>query len=226
MRTNKKIDLWMCPTLLCVLLLVSVSLPARNSSILANLSSKDSIVGYWSLDPLVCDYVVKAVIVPHESSESGIKKMVVKRFRLYDNTGEPLILIDGEEAGMEYFNMVNEAGKIKSYSTMKGEDAVGIYGEKAKNGVLLLKLRSLNDTISYRKAMSFSERNGALELNNDGKTLMIINGKETKGDILLENIPVRNIKNFTVLKGRKAIEMFGEKGRNGVIIMDLHSEKK
>ena len=103
------------------------------------------------------------MIVPHESSESGIKKMVVKRFRLYDNTGEPLILIDGEEAGMEYFNMVNEAGRIKSYSTMKGEDAVGIYGEKAKNGVLLLKLRSLNDTISYRKAMSFSERNGALD---------------------------------------------------------------
>ena len=115
MRANKKIDLWMCPTLLCVLLLVSVSLPARNSSILANVSSKDSIVRYWSLDPLVCDYVVKAVIVPHESSESGIKKMVVKRFRLYDNTGEPLILIDGEEAGMEYFNTVNEAGKIKSY---------------------------------------------------------------------------------------------------------------
>ncbi len=50
------------------------------------------------------------------------------------------------------------------------------------------------------------------------KPLMIVDGKETEGQSI-KDIDPENIATINVLKGDKAIEEYGDKGKNGVVII-------
>lgn len=52
----------------------------------------------------------------------------------------------------------------------------------------------------------------------DEKPLMIVDGKEVEGK-KLEDIDTENIETIEVFKGEKATEKYGEKGKNGVVII-------
>lgn len=60
----------------------------------------------------------------------------VGNFRVYNVGEEPLILVDGVEADRATLNRIVE--KIESVEVKKGEASVAQYGEKAKNGVILV----------------------------------------------------------------------------------------
>lgn len=60
----------------------------------------------------------------------------VGNFRVYNVGEEPLILVDGVEADWATLNRIVE--KIESVEVKKGEASVAQYGEKAKNGVILV----------------------------------------------------------------------------------------
>lgn len=53
--------------------------------------------------------------------------------------------------------------------------------------------------------------------------LIIIDGKEVKSDAISTLSPER-IKSFTVLKDKAAIDAYGEKGKNGVVLITLLTE--
>ena len=66
-------------------------------------------------------------------------------FRTY-GTGEksdeqPLIIKDGKEISPEEFNMINPKN-IESFSVLKDASSVKTYGEKGKNGVILIITKS------------------------------------------------------------------------------------
>ncbi len=50
------------------------------------------------------------------------------------------------------------------------------------------------------------------------KPLMIVDGKEVEGGSI-EDIDPENIETVNVYKGDKAIEEYGEKGKNGVVVI-------
>ena len=52
----------------------------------------------------------------------------------------------------------------------------------------------------------------------DEKPLMIVDGKEVEGGSI-EDIDPENIETVNVYKGDKAIEEYGEKGKNGVVVI-------
>lgn len=54
---------------------------------------------------------------------------------------------------------------------------------------------------------------------SEGNPLMIVDGKELGSDTKLDDIDPDTIKSVEVLKGPKAIEAYGEKGSNGVILI-------
>ena len=56
--------------------------------------------------------------------------------------------------------------------------------------------------------------------NGNEKPLIIINGKELP-DADMSSINHENIETIEVLKGTKAIEKYGEKARDGVIIIKI-----
>ena len=55
----------------------------------------------------------------------------------------------------------------------------------------------------------------------DEQPLIIINGKETGGDINLDSLDPNTIESINVLKGPSAEKAYGEKGKNGVVEITL-----
>lgn len=54
---------------------------------------------------------------------------------------------------------------------------------------------------------------------SEQKPLVIIDGKEAVGEDPLADFPAERIKSFTILKDESAIKEYGEKGKNGVVIV-------
>jgi TonB-dependent SusC/RagA subfamily outer membrane receptor len=78
---------------------------------------------------------------------------------------------------------------IENISVLKDHSAIALYGSKAKNGVILITT----------------------------KPLYIIDGEEFQGN--LDDINPDNIKSIDVLKGESGTQHYGEKGKNGVIVI-------
>jgi len=69
-------------------------------------------------------------------------------------------------------------------------------------------------TIKYDK----SSQNQSVELNSSSKPLYVINGKEATAKEF-KNLKVENIESISVLKDETAVRKYGDKGKNGVILI-------
>lgn len=58
------------------------------------------------------------------------------------------------------------------------------------------------------------------------KPLVIINGIEVAGDDPISELDVEDIESFSVLKEKSATQLYGEKGKNGVIFIELKPTSK
>lgn len=111
------------------------------------------------------------------------------------STGNPLYIVDGKE-----MDSVEDLDPklIESISVLKNESAVDLYGAKAKNGVIIIC------TKQPMKATS--------------EQLYIVDGKEVSYD-QMQKISVDQIASVDVLKGKTATNLYGEKAKNGVIVI-------
>ena len=110
-----------------------------------------------------------------------------------------LYFVDGKEMSAAEVSKIAPE-KIESMTVFKDDEIPKEYGEKGKNGVILLTLKK--------------------EYFVDGKApLYIIDGKEFTGDITTIN--PGDIATTTVLKNETAINLYGEKGKNGVVLITL-----
>jgi len=111
-------------------------------------------------------------------------------------TNTPLIVVDGKEWSGIIESISPES--IESISVLKDQSAVAVYGEKGRNGVVIVTTK----------------------LNQSGKVgtpLIVVDGKEWSGGI--ESISPESIESISILKDQSAIAVYGEKGKNGVIII-------
>lgn len=104
----------------------------------------------------------------------------------------PLAIVDGVTTTMEFLNGINP-DEIQSIEVLKGTEATAKYGDKAKEGVIL---------ITRKKTAS---------------PLIIIDGEENEG--IKNNLQPYEIQSVTVLKGEQAVAQYGDKGKNSVIII-------
>ena len=111
------------------------------------------------------------------------------------NTGEPLYIVDGKE-----MDSVEDLDPklIESISVLKNASAIDLYGAKAKNGVIIIC------TKQPMKATS--------------EQLYIVDGKEVSYE-QMEKISPTKIASVDVLKGKTATNLYGEKAKNGVIVI-------
>ena len=84
--------------------------------------------------------------------------------------------------------------QIASVDILKGDAAVAVYGENAKEGVVQIKLKS------------------------EAQPLYVIDGEISTKEAM-DNLKPEQIEAIDVLKGEKATAAYGEKGKNGVIMI-------
>jgi len=138
-----------------------------------------------------------------QEPDTSVSKKADQRFRL-DNR---LYIIDGKE----YKGDINDVdvNDIESISVLKDASATVFYGERGKNGVVLINTRSGNKSDLPTDA-------GQIEISRANNPLIVIDGMIT-GYKLVDDINPGDIQSINVLKDEKAVELYGEKGKNGVI---------
>jgi TonB-dependent SusC/RagA subfamily outer membrane receptor len=126
-------------------------------------------------------------------------------FSEVDPTGPPLYVIDGVEI-KSVENLKPE--EIESISVLKGKSATTLYGEKGKNGVILITTKK-----SAEKAAVKVARN----------PIVIVDGKEFDGEI--KDIPVDEIASVSVLKNENASPFnYSERAKDGTIVINTKTK--
>ena len=117
----------------------------------------------------------------------------------------PIYFVDGKEFKGDISTISSDV--IKSISVLKDQNAIDIYGEKGKNGVVLIKTKK-----AYGAA-----KVDVRGFDNKNKPLVFVDNKEYKDDI--STISPDSIESVSVFKGESAIEKYGKKGKNGVVLV-------
>lgn len=130
------------------------------------------------------------------------------------NQAKPLVFIDGQKSDLGKMKGLNP-DEIDNINVLKDVSAVELYGEEAKNGVILINTKqgkgSLQPTTIAKKNIS------VLNLNSD-KQLVILDGKEVSPEAIKQISP-DNIESVSVLNGKSSTEIYGDKGKHGTIIV-------
>lgn len=132
------------------------------------------------------------------------------RVRPFDGSNaEPIYVLDGEvqPKNSPVINKISPED-IESVNIIKGEVAEKTYGDKGKNGVVVIATRKKNSEymISREGLKNF-------------QGLIIVDGEEIDRQKLDEKLNAENIESIDVLKNEHARKIYGEKGRNGVIVI-------
>jgi TonB family protein len=141
-----------------------------------------------------------------------------------DFINPPLYIVDGKEITKSEMKDINP-DLIEQISVIKNKEFTSKYGDKGKNGVVLI-------TLKKSPAVEFSAKE--IESKNEGdvtikepqtlnikskygkQPLVVIDGVISK-DKKVEDIDPNTIESMSVWKDEKAIEKYGEKGSDGVI---------
>ena len=180
----------------------------------------------------------KVVVVGYRTEKkdsvltSGKKKVAISVQGISDE-GKPLVIINGKESDREVVNALNPEC-IESVYVIGPEKAIKVYGEKAKDGVMDIKLYSekkfaprkieiegINKTRLDALNSGAKSWGATFRSADGGKPLVIIDGKEATGDDPLANISPDRIRSISVLKDKTALAAYGDKGKNGVIEVNL-----
>jgi len=123
----------------------------------------------------------------------------------------PIIFIDGKEVSTEYylneFDHESECGE----TVLVPKVAKRLYGDKAKNGIVVIHTKKgppSESLIEHSRNMVETSEN----------ILIIINGEE-KDRSALNDIDPQTIESMDVYKDKTAAELYGEKGKDGVIVI-------
>ncbi|MFT3949273.1 MAG: TonB-dependent receptor plug domain-containing protein [Agriterribacter sp.] len=118
---------------------------------------------------------------------------------------KPLYIINGIELNDENWNINSiNPNSIESIEVMKEPAAVSLYGEKGKNGVIIITAKRPGKN--------------SLQLRNmpEDEPLYILNGTIVAPNTIYQ-LEQNNIESVTVLKDEKVLSLHGEKAKNGVV---------
>ena len=140
---------------------------------------------------------------------------------------KPLYIINGK-VGKEGDLKRISPNDIESIDVIKDKKATTIYGEKGKNGVIVIKMKDENGEssksqwkTSYRLKSSSNTPTKELKIisNSDKKPLIIVDGEVLGKVDISKGFDESIIKSMSVFKGEQAIEMYGEEANDGAIVI-------
>ncbi|MCK5470904.1 MAG: TonB-dependent receptor plug domain-containing protein, partial [Cyclobacteriaceae bacterium] len=122
---------------------------------------------------------------------------------------QPMFILNGEEIPREDFNLI-QPDDIESITVLKDHAAFDKYGEGAKNGVIIIKTKN-SIKLRTNKILSFDKDNPPL-IYKDGVEISLEDA---------EKINPKTVESISVTKGDSVKEKYGEKGKNGVVIIKM-----
>ena len=137
---------------------------------------------------------------------------------------EPLLIVDGKEISPEDFAKINSE-TIDHIDVLKAgsKAAEETYGEKGKNGVIIVTTKAAKSNATTDGEVDFLVY----------KALIIVDGKETSPEDFAKLKPessaeyAERFASMEIFKpGSKEAKSYGEKGRNGVIIVKTKGGKE
>ena len=148
----------------------------------------------------------------------------------------PLYIVDGKETSEEEVHKIDNT-KIESVNVLKGTEATKQYDDKGKNGVVEIKMKKEkqsfqtpdnNDSLRidvkakkmYMNSITMNADTIFLHTSKKGQPLFFVNRKEITPKEF-KDIPRDNIESVSVWKDSDAMKKYGEKGKNGVIEINL-----
>lgn len=161
----------------------------------------------------------------------------------------PLIILDGKEISGDEMDKI-ELDTIESISVLKDVSATDTYGVRAKDGVIIITSKGTIAAPESANTPAMKEitvvgygtqRKGDIEVigrsdagvvirtvdgKSDGKTpLIILDGKEIANDEM-QDIDPETIESISVLKDATATATYGERAKDGAIIITSKTAKE
>jgi bla regulator protein BlaR1 len=130
---------------------------------------------------------------------------------------KPLFVVNGERIAYDDLSHI-EPNDIESIEVLKNQKAIDQFGEAGKNGVVLITLKGFKKPDETQESMDKSSITKLESFSTGAQSLFILDGKIIQHKDL-EKIDTRTIESVEVLTGEKAIEQYGDKGKNGVIVI-------
>lgn len=128
---------------------------------------------------------------------------------------KPLLIIDGiEDANKKIEDM--DPSTVESMTVLKGQKAIDAYGKKGTDGVIEIKTKN-QYSVSLQLEDNVSPIN-SIVLKEGKVPIYEIDGVESTKEEALK-IKNNNIKSITSLTGKNAINKYGKKGENGVLLI-------
>jgi TonB-dependent SusC/RagA subfamily outer membrane receptor len=136
----------------------------------------------------------------------------------------PLIFVDGKESPFSSVNELDSEG-IESINILKDASAISRYGERGRNGVMLITTKKTsvpaeNSTVDAGQSQTAHVRGAGIPTAEPTthKILFIVDGEEVSPDYINQLSPKR-IESVSVFKDESAIRFYGERGKDGVVII-------
>lgn len=128
-----------------------------------------------------------------------------------------LFILDGKK--IDDIHSV-DPNNIENITVLKGKEALALYGGKGKDGVILVTTKSGGATFSVKSISSGDEykhtSKGFINAKGDKIGLILLEGKEVSMDEV-NMVPEDKLSVKSIHTGEKAIQLYGEKGKNGVV---------
>lgn len=166
-----------------------------------------------------------ALSIGTDASMDGPKQNINFEFK---KQLEPLYIVDGKKSSAEEVKKIDPS-TIQSIDVLKDKSATDKYGDEGKNGVVIITLTTTKNTNSSQKENMPGLMEMIMKPRADStiqfratsvSPLYILDGKEIKADDF-KKINPDTIEEMEVLKAKSATEAYGDKGKNGVIIITL-----
>ena len=135
------------------------------------------------------------------------------------NGKTPLIVIDGKISDVDLTTIDPET--IERIDVLKDESATVSYGEKGKDGVILITTKEKATSTSQTPPPDQPVAIRSI----DGKTpLIVVDGKIS--DVDINSIDPESIEKIEVIKNEAATAVYGKKGKDGIILVTTKKQTK
>lgn len=186
--------------------------------------------------------------IPADSAKQAKHEVIVIRHQGDSAQAKPLIIVDGKRVTEEEMKQIDPE-TINQVEVFKDSMSVSKFGKEGKNGVVVITSKSNGNTTTTIKNNDHktvyvstqtnpnssgaetvtttvctdnqnSKVNKTITINastENGNPLVILDGKVFDSNI--STIDKNTIESVSILKDASAIKLYGNKGKNGVIII-------
>jgi beta-lactamase regulating signal transducer with metallopeptidase domain len=167
-------------------------------------------------------YIIDATLSKPGANQLGAISPVIRSLQ----NGDPLIIVDGVIwGGMSSIESLNPMD-IQSINIFKGETAVGMYGQKARDGVIIILTKAAYQ--KFENADTLDRKVDSLFQNlNDYKGIVIVDDIDFSAQEMMNmHLPPNSIEAITIYQGDVAETRWGKKAANGVIQITTKAYKE